>query len=97
MKQSHLNPHLNPHHPFYLFSSPFLCSSVGFLMSVYQMEKDETVSESSPHIANIGRLVEVSAVEKRGEERSVVERRVWRREEREPVCILASAASKAVS
>lgn len=25
-----------------------------------QMEKDETVSESSPHIANIGRLVEVS-------------------------------------
>lgn len=26
------------------------------------MEKDETVSDSSPHIANIGRLVEVSAV-----------------------------------
>uniref|UniRef100_A0A8C9L2X7 F-actin-capping protein subunit beta n=1 Tax=Serinus canaria TaxID=9135 RepID=A0A8C9L2X7_SERCA len=26
-----------------------------------QMEKDETVSDSSPHIANIGRLVEVSA------------------------------------
>lgn len=25
-----------------------------------QMEKDETVGESSPHIANIGRLVEVS-------------------------------------
>lgn len=24
------------------------------------MEKDETVGESSPHIANIGRLVEVS-------------------------------------
>ncbi|KAF3689855.1 F-actin-capping protein subunit beta CapZ beta [Channa argus] len=27
-----------------------------------QMEKDETVGESSPHIANIGRLVEVSIV-----------------------------------
>lgn len=26
------------------------------------MEKDETVSDSSPHIANIGRLVEVSAL-----------------------------------
>lgn len=26
------------------------------------MEKDETVSDSSPHIANIGRLVEVSVV-----------------------------------
>lgn len=25
------------------------------------MEKDETVSDSSPHIANIGRLVEVRA------------------------------------
>lgn len=25
------------------------------------MEKDETVSDCSPHIANIGRLVEVSA------------------------------------
>lgn len=25
-----------------------------------QMEKDETVSDCSPHIANIGRLVEVS-------------------------------------
>lgn len=28
--------------------------------SLLQMEKDETVSDSSPHIANIGRLVEVS-------------------------------------
>lgn len=28
--------------------------------SVFQMEKDETVSDCSPHIANIGRLVEVS-------------------------------------
>lgn len=27
-----------------------------------QMEKDETVSDCSPHIANIGRLVEVSAL-----------------------------------
>lgn len=30
-----------------------------FLSSLFQMEKDETVSDSSPHIANIGRLVEV--------------------------------------
>uniref|UniRef100_A0A8C1UVF1 F-actin-capping protein subunit beta n=1 Tax=Cyprinus carpio TaxID=7962 RepID=A0A8C1UVF1_CYPCA len=30
-----------------------------------QMEKDETVSESSPHIANIGRLVEVSLSRRR--------------------------------
>lgn len=29
-------------------------------LGVLQMEKDETVSDSSPHIANIGRLVEVS-------------------------------------
>ena len=28
--------------------------------SLLQMEKDETVSDCSPHIANIGRLVEVS-------------------------------------
>lgn len=33
-------------------SHPFTCFS--------QMEKDDTVGESSPHIANIGRLVEVS-------------------------------------
>lgn len=26
------------------------------------MEKDDTVGESSPHIANIGRLVEVSLI-----------------------------------
>ncbi|KAL7837026.1 hypothetical protein SRHO_G00267370 [Serrasalmus rhombeus] len=38
-------------HLFSLFSLPPS-------LSLSQMEKDETVSESSPHIANIGRLVE---------------------------------------
>uniref|UniRef100_A0A672JEQ6 F-actin-capping protein subunit beta n=1 Tax=Salarias fasciatus TaxID=181472 RepID=A0A672JEQ6_SALFA len=36
-----------------------------------QMEKDETVGESSPHIANIGRLVEVSVSPRRPEHAEV--------------------------
>lgn len=43
----------------YLMMMMVVCKS-DCISSFSQMEKDETVGESSPHIANIGRLVEVS-------------------------------------
>lgn len=41
---------------------PYFSITTGSISFFLQMEKDETVSDSSPHIANIGRLVEVSTM-----------------------------------